>query len=142
MVPAGAGGLEQDSTDSLERIQNSLGMIGGSTDFPAFKLDYRASYALGTDLVSTSSGSQWLDNNAVTINYDNNTNANYPSFNTPGVNSANPGNYTLNNIGLGIFVRARRRDRRGDRCDHSDGHGGQHRSAEVRPVAARPPQDQ
>jgi TonB-dependent receptor len=100
-VPAGQGALEQDSTDSLERIQNSLGMIGGSTDFATFKLDYRVSYALGTDLVSTSAGSQWLDNNAVTIDYDNNTNPNYPSFSTPGVNPANPSNYTLNNIGLG-----------------------------------------
>jgi TonB-dependent receptor len=100
-VPAGVGGLEQDSSDSLERIQNSVGMIGGSTDFPAFKLDYRVSYALGTDLVSTSYGSTWLDLNAVTIDYDNNTNANYPSFSTPGVNSANPSNYTLNSISLG-----------------------------------------
>src|SRR5271156_6764221 len=101
MVPAGAGALEQDSTDSLERILNSVGMIGGSTDFRAFKLDYRVSYALGTDLVSTSAGSQWLDNNAVTIDYDNNTNPNFPSFSTPGVNPANPSNYVLNNIGLG-----------------------------------------
>ena len=100
-VPAGAGALEQDSNDSLERIQNSVAMIGGSTNFSTFKLDYRASYALGTDLVSTSAGSQWLDNNAVTIDYDNNTNPNYPSFSTPGVNPANPSNYTLNNIGLG-----------------------------------------
>ncbi len=101
MVPAGGGGLEQDTTDSLERIQNDLGMIGGSTDFPAFRLDYRASFALGTDLVSTSYGSQWLDPNAVTIDYDNNTNPNYPTFSTPGVNPANPSNYVLNNIGLG-----------------------------------------
>jgi TonB-dependent receptor len=100
-VPAGKGGLEQDTTDSLERIQNELGMIGGSTDFPSFRLDYRASYALGTDLVSTSYGSQWLDPNAVTINYDNNTNPNYPTFSTPGVNPANPSNYVLNSIGLG-----------------------------------------
>jgi TonB-dependent receptor len=100
-VPAGGGGLEQDTTDSLERIQNELGMIGGSTDFPSFRLDYRASYALGTDLVSTSYGSQWLDPNAVTINYDNNTNPNYPTFSTPGVNPANPSNYVLNNISLG-----------------------------------------
>jgi TonB-dependent receptor len=100
-VPAGVGGLEQDSRDSLERIQNSVGMIGGSTDFPMFKLDYRVSYALGTDLVSTSYGSTWLDLNAVTIDYDNNTNANYPSFSTPGVNPANPSNYTLNSISLG-----------------------------------------
>jgi TonB-dependent receptor len=101
MVPAGGNALEQDSTDSLERIQNSLGMIGGSTDFPTFKLDYRVSYALGTDLVSSSAGSQWYDNNPVTIYYDNNTNPNYPSFSTPGVNPANPANYTLNNISLG-----------------------------------------
>jgi TonB-dependent receptor len=100
-VPAGQGALEQDSSDSLERIQNSVAMVGGSTNFSAFKLDYRASYALGTDLVSTSAGSQWLDNNAVTIDYDNNTNPNYPSFSTPGVNPANPSNYALNNIGLG-----------------------------------------
>src|SRR6202789_2442214 len=100
-VPAGGGGLEQDTTDSLERIQNELGMIGGTTDFPAFRLDYRASYALGTDLVSNTYGSQWLDPNAVIINYDNNTNPNYPTFSTPGVNPANPSNYVLNNIGLG-----------------------------------------
>jgi TonB-dependent receptor len=100
-VPAGAGALEQDSSDSLERIQNSVAMVGGSTDFSAFKLDYRASYALGTDLVSSSAGSQWLDNDAVTIDYDNNTNPHYPSFATPGVNPANPSNYALNNIGLG-----------------------------------------
>ncbi len=86
MVPAGVGALEQDTTDSLERIQNDLGIIGGSTDFPTFKLDYRASFALGTDLVSTSAGSQWLDLNAVTIDYDNNTNPNAPSFSAPGIN--------------------------------------------------------
>jgi TonB-dependent receptor len=101
MVPAGVGGLEQDSRDSLERIQNSVAMIGGSTDFPTFKLDYRASFALGTDLVSTSYGSTWLDLDAVTIDYDNNTNSNYPSFSTPGVNPANPHNYVLNSISLG-----------------------------------------
>jgi TonB-dependent receptor len=100
-VPAGGGALEQDTSDSLERIENTVAMVGGSTDFANLKLDYRASYALGTDLVSTSAGSQWLDNNAVTIDYDNNTNPNYPSFSTPGVNPANPSNYTLNNIGLG-----------------------------------------
>jgi TonB-dependent receptor len=101
MADGGPGALEQDTTDSLERIQNGLGIIGGSTNFAAFKLDYRASFALGTDLVSTSSGSQWFDPNAVTIYYDNNTNPNFPSFSTPGVNPANPSNYVLNNIGLG-----------------------------------------
>jgi TonB-dependent receptor len=103
-APPGSGntpGLEQDSSDSLERIQNTLAMVGGSTDFSTFKLDYRASYALGTDLVSSQAGSTSYDYNAVTIDYDNNTNPNYPSFSTPGVNSANPGNYVLNNISLG-----------------------------------------
>jgi TonB-dependent receptor len=100
-VPAGGGGLEQDTTDSLERIQNGLGVVGGSSDFGVLKLDYRASFAIGTDLVSEGYGSQWQDPNAVTINYDNNSSANYPSFNTPGVNPANPGNYVLNNISLG-----------------------------------------
>jgi TonB-dependent receptor len=101
MVPAGAGGLEQDSRESLERIENDLAIFGGSAEFAAFKLDYRASYALGSDLVSTSYGSTWLDLNAVTVDYDNNTNANFPSFTTPGVNPANPNNYVLNNISLG-----------------------------------------
>ena len=44
--------LEQDTTDSLERIENDLGVVGGSSVFSTFKLDYRASFALGTDRVS------------------------------------------------------------------------------------------
>jgi TonB-dependent receptor len=99
---ASGAGLEQDSTDSLERIQNGLGMVGGSSVFPAFKLDYHASFALGTDRVSTSYGSTWTDPNLVPIAYDNNTNPNYPSFHTlDGTNPANPANYTLQSIGLG-----------------------------------------
>jgi TonB-dependent receptor len=100
-VPAGVGALEQDTTDSLERIQNALAILGGSSDLGVLKLDYHASFALGTDLVSSSAGSQWLDLNPVTIYYDNNTNPNFPTFTTPGVNPADPRNYVLNNIGLG-----------------------------------------
>jgi TonB-dependent receptor len=99
---ASGGGLEQDSTDTTERIQNGLGMVGGSSVFSTFKLDYHASFALGTDRVSTSYGSTWTDPNVVPIAYDNTTNANYPSFHTlDGTNPANPANYTLQSIGLG-----------------------------------------
>jgi TonB-dependent receptor len=99
---ASGAGLEQDTTDSLERIQNGLGMVGGSSVFSTFKLDYHASFALGTDRVSTSYGSTWTDPNLVPIAYDNTTNANYPSFHTlDGTNPANPANYTLQSIGLG-----------------------------------------
>ncbi len=98
---APGGGLEQDTTDSLERIENDLGVVGGSSVFSTFKLDYRASFALGTDRVSGNYGSQWNDPNPVLINYDNNTDPRYPKFSTPGVNPANPANYTLTNIGLG-----------------------------------------
>jgi len=98
---ASAATLEQDTTDSTERIENGLGVIGGSTVLPAVKLDYHASFALGTDRVSTSYGSSWTDPNPVPIEYTN-VNPSYPSFTTlNGTNPANPANYTLNNISLG-----------------------------------------
>jgi TonB-dependent receptor len=99
---ASSAGLEADTTDSLERIQNGLGVVGGSSVFSNFKLDYHASFALGTDRVSSSYGSSWSDPNPVPIAYDNNTDPRFPSFHTlDGTNPANPANYTLNNIGLG-----------------------------------------
>jgi TonB-dependent receptor len=99
---ASSAGLEADTTDSLERIQNGLGVVGGSSVFSNFKLDYHASFALGTDRVSSSYGSSWSDPNTVPIAYDNNTDPRFPSFHTlDGTNPANPANYTLNNIGLG-----------------------------------------
>src|ERR1700722_913128 len=64
---ASGAGLEQDTTDTLERIQNGLGVVGGSSVFSNFKLDYHASFALGTDRVSTSFGSVWTDPNVVPI---------------------------------------------------------------------------
>jgi TonB-dependent receptor len=99
---ASGAGLEQDTTDSLERIQNGLGMVGGSSVFSTFKLDYHASFALGTDRVSTSYGSTWTDPNLVPIAYDTTTDPRYPGFHTlNGTNPANPANYTLQSIGLG-----------------------------------------
>jgi TonB-dependent receptor len=99
---ASGAGLEQDTTDSLERIQNGLGMIGGSSVFSSFKLDYHASFALGTDRVSTSYGSVWTDPNPVPIAYDTTTDPRFPNFHTlDGTNPANPANYTLQSISLG-----------------------------------------
>ncbi len=102
-ISPGAGNdLEQDTTDSLERIENDMAILGGSSVFSGFRLDYRGSYAVGSDRVSRSYGSQWYDPNVVPIAYDNNTNPNYPTFHTlNGVDPANPANYILNNIGTG-----------------------------------------
>ena len=98
---ASAATLQQKTTDSTERIQNGLGVIGGSSVFSAFKLDYHASFALGTDRVSASYGSTWSDPNSVAVVYSN-TDPRYPSFSTTdGTNPANPANYTLDDISLG-----------------------------------------
>jgi TonB-dependent receptor len=99
---ASGGGLEQDTTDTLERIENGLGVIGGSSVFANFKLDYHASFALGTDRVSTSFGSTWTDPNPVPIAYDTTTDPRYPKFHTlDGTDPSNPANYTLQEIDLG-----------------------------------------
>jgi TonB-dependent receptor len=99
---ASGGTLVQRTTDSLERIENELAMIGGSSVFSTFKLDYRASFALGTDRVSTSYGSTWTDPNAVPIAYDTTTDPRYPKFRTlDGTNPADPANYNLQEIDLG-----------------------------------------
>src|SRR4029077_11957585 len=102
-ISPGAGNdLEQDTTDSLERIENDMAILGGSSTFSGFRLDYRGSYAAGSDRVSRSYGSQWDDPNVVPIAYDNNSNPKYPTFHTlNGVDPANPANYILNNIGTG-----------------------------------------
>jgi len=99
---ASAAGLEQDTTDSVERIENDLAMLGGSSVFQRFRLDYRASYAMGTDRFSPSPGSAWTDPNSVPVAYDNNTNPNYPTYHTlDGTDPTNPANYQLDNIGTG-----------------------------------------
>jgi TonB-dependent receptor len=94
--------LQQQTTDTLERIENGVGMVGGSSVFEHFKLDYRASFALGTDRYSTSNGSVWTDPNPVPIAYDTTTDPRYPRFHTlDGTNPANPANYFLQEIDLG-----------------------------------------
>lgn len=94
--------MEQDTTDSLERIQNELGILGGTSVFPTFKLDYHISYAVGSDLTSSDYGSQWDDPNPVPVAYDSTTNPKYPVVTTlDQTNPADPANYTLTNIGFG-----------------------------------------
>ena len=87
----------------MERIQNGLGVIGGSSVFSTFKLDYhqRLSHS-GPMWYRSGYGSAWTDPNPVPIAYDTTTDPRFPSFHTlDGTNPANPANYTLNNIGLG-----------------------------------------
>ena len=91
--------VQQDTTDSLERVQNSLAILGGRTVRPSFSLDYRVSYVLGTDTFSHNYGSQWDDPNSVPVAYDNNSNADFPTFQTlDGTNPADPSIYTLTQI--------------------------------------------
>jgi TonB-dependent receptor len=94
--------VQQDTTDSLERAQNSLAILGGHSVLPGFSLDYRVSYVLGTDTFSHNFGSQWDDPNSVPVAYDNNTNADFPTFQTlDGTNPADPSIYTLTQINGG-----------------------------------------
>jgi TonB-dependent receptor len=98
---ASSATLEQSTTDSLERIANDLAVIGGSSTFQAFRLDYKGSVALGSDRVSSSYGSTWVSPN-VPVVYDSNTDPRYPRFHTlNGVNPADPANYSLQEIDLG-----------------------------------------
>jgi TonB-dependent receptor len=94
--------LQQQTTNSEERIENDLAIVGGSSVFPGFRLDYHGSYALGSDRYSPSPGTIWTDPNAVPVAYDNNTNPNYPRFHSlDGTDPANPANYFLQEIDLG-----------------------------------------
>ena len=104
---ASAATLEQDTTDSMERVQNAVAILGGSSIFSGFRVDYHSSYALGSDRFSPSPGSVWTYGPSsnlvgVPIAYDNNSNPNYPTFHTlNGINPADPALYQLDNIGLG-----------------------------------------
>ena len=105
---ASAANLEQDTTDSTERIQNALAMLGGSSVYSGFRIDYRGSYAQGSDRYSVSPGSTWTYRDAsgnpvgVPIAYDNITNPKYPTYHTlDGTDPTNPALYQLDGIGLG-----------------------------------------
>ncbi|MGA7540050.1 MAG: TonB-dependent receptor [Steroidobacteraceae bacterium] len=93
--------VQQDTTDSLERIQNSLAILGGRSALPGATLDYKGWWVLGTDTVSRNFGSQWDDPNPVTLQYSY-ANPDWPTFQTlDGTNPADPATYTLTNIAGG-----------------------------------------
>ena len=46
---AAAATLAQQTTDSLERIQNDMVILGGSSVLSGFNFDYHGSYAVGSD---------------------------------------------------------------------------------------------
>lgn len=90
--------VQQDSTDSLERIQNSVAILGGHTALPGATLDYKGWWVLGTDTVSHGYGSQWDDPNNVPVQYSY-ANSDWPTFQTlDGTNPADPSIYTLSQI--------------------------------------------
>jgi TonB-dependent receptor len=94
--------LQQQTTDSVERVQNALASLGGSSVFSHFRLDYHGSYVQGSDRFSPSPGSTWQDPNPVPLVYDNNTSPNFPTYHTlDGTDPANPANYQLLNISTG-----------------------------------------
>ena len=79
---APAAQLQQRTTDTLERVQYSMAILGGSSNFSKVKLNYHGAYVVGSDRLSSSYGSIWTDPNAVPIAYDNNTDPRYPSYRT------------------------------------------------------------
>ena len=100
--------LEQDTTDSVERIQNVMAILGGSSRSSSSRLDYHGSYAQGSDRYSQSPGSTWSYRDAsgnlvgVPIAYDNNTSPKYPTYHTlDGTDPTNPALYQLDGISLG-----------------------------------------
>ena len=105
---APAAELQQQTTDTLERVQYAMAILGGSSNFSKVRLDYHGAYVVGSDRFSTSYGSIWTDQSAVgtpnpvPITYDNNTDPRYPQFRVGGgINPADPANYTLQEIDLG-----------------------------------------
>jgi len=105
---SGAANLEQDTTDSVERIQNVMAILGGSSRSSSSRLDYHGSYAQGSDRYSQSPGSTWSYRDAsgnlvgVPIAYDNNTSPKYPTYHTlDGTDPTNPALYQLDGISLG-----------------------------------------
>lgn len=93
--------VQQDTTDSLERIQNSLAILGGHSNLPGAALDYNGWWVLGTDTFSHNYGSQWDDPNSVPVQYSY-ANADWPTFQTlDGTNPADPSIYDLTQISGG-----------------------------------------
>jgi TonB-dependent receptor len=86
----------QQFTDDDEDLENQLFQIGGhSVVADTIKLDYRASWTRGSDSFRSAFFSDFVDPNAVVVNY-NNTNPNAITFAPQGIDLRNPGLYYLN----------------------------------------------
>ncbi len=135
--------LQQQSTDSTERIQYDMVILGGNSIFSRLKLNYHGAYVVGSDRVSSSYGSIWTDPNPVSIAYDNNTDPRFPKFHTlDGTNPADPANYDLQEIDLGPSYDRDGEMVRSDRRHSTDWRRCQCRRAEIRrhgPAAAKHP---
>jgi TonB-dependent receptor len=133
---------DQDLTNSKERIQNTMLVLGGSSIAEGVKFDYRTSVAQGTDRLPYSYKGKFVNPNPVGTAYDNVTDPRYPLFQTTdGTDPADPTNYQLNSIGFtescarsGICQR--------DRCHRSGGLLAGIRRTQIRPRPASAREEQ
>jgi TonB-dependent receptor len=85
--------------DNRERIQTTLGELGGNSLLGGATLDYHVAYAKGEDRSPWAYDSSWVDPNAVNLAYNNIRDPRYPAFHpVDGTNLADPANYTLDTI--------------------------------------------
>jgi TonB-dependent receptor len=103
--------LDQNNTDSAERIDNQLAVFGGKSVIGGTELDYHVSIAQGRDILYYKYGPDFseLNNGNIGIAYDNNSNPNYPNYQTTdGTNATSPANYALSDLS---FASSTDRDR-------------------------------
>ena len=102
-----AATFDINNTDESERIDTQLAVVGGKSLVNVL-LEYHASLAQGRDVVNYNYGPDFTILNggdSVAIAYDNNSNANYPNYNTTdGTNPVNPANYALTDLSLSIYA--------------------------------------
>ena len=100
---APAASLDQNNTDSSERIDNQLAVVGGKSIIGGAELDYHLSLAQGRDLVNYNYGADFTQVNSgnIGIAYDNNSNPNFPGYQTTdGTNAVGPAGYYLSDLSL------------------------------------------
>ncbi len=93
--------LDENNTDSSERIDNQLAVLGGKSVIGGTELDYHVSLAQGRDIVYYNYGADFseVNNGNIAIAYDNNSNPNYPNYQTTdGTSAVNPANYALSDL--------------------------------------------
>lgn len=93
--------VQQYGRKDLNRIQNSIAILGGHSVLPGASLDYKGWYALGSATTSYDYSSTWDDPNPVPVQYSY-RNPDWPTFQIlDGTNPANPAIYTLTQITAG-----------------------------------------